>query len=65
MSNYTIEYSSGVTHESEAATLRAAKIEATKYLAHGSSVQILKDNETVARKNFWQSLNRFGWSRWV
>jgi hypothetical protein len=60
----TIEHASGVVNNVNATTLLGAKREASREMTYGGgSVYLNFDGETWKRE-FWQNLNRFGWSKW-
>lgn len=62
---YTIHHQSGVITTSTAKTLAGAKREASKDATHGGgSVTVHCDGNPVCRREFWQSLDRFGWEKW-
>jgi hypothetical protein len=65
-SNFTIEYASGVRHQSTAATLTGAQREATRELSHGGgSVTILdRHGDPRCRRVMWTVPGHFGWHRW-
>ena len=57
---------SGIEVRLNARTLIGAKREASAWINFGGgSVTISCDGNPVATREFWQSLNNFGWDRWV
>lgn len=68
---YTIVCSGGFCEDFMAKSDRAAKIYASKGLSFGCGHLTLYSNRDfngdrmeVGTREFWQSLNRFGWERW-
>lgn len=62
---YDISAQSGISIQSKYKTLAGVKREASAWLSFGAGdVTIYSDGAPVCRRRAWQSLNRYGWSKW-
>jgi hypothetical protein len=65
MAKYQLRSDSGVTVTANAQTLTGAKREATNWASFGAGdIYVDQNGDTIAKREFWQERNRFGWLPW-